>query len=248
MKRFQVLQRHLDPPPSTPPPPLLPASSCAAEQNSTHVSTMLSLSDHWRLSNIESRQYYADENGRTKRIPILEAEKHEFGAKQECGIAFTKCLGQIALQPNDEDKKRQLIQKKQVVLVIGAGDATGGAVAKRFAKEGFVVCMVRRTQEKLFPLQEEIVGAGGEAHAFGVDARNEDEMVALIEHIEKSIGEINVAVYNIGANVKFGILETTSRVFFKDTDCFITYGGLGDGMLCWIFNWPRGSKVHGSTR
>ena len=54
---------------------------------------------------------------------------------------------------------------KGVVLVIGAGDATGGAIAKRFAREGYEAVMTRRTAEKLEPLAEEIRAAGGIAHA-----------------------------------------------------------------------------------
>ena len=32
-----------------------------------------------------------------------------------------------------------------VALVIGAGDSTGGAIAKRFAREGYVACVTRRS-------------------------------------------------------------------------------------------------------
>jgi NAD(P)-dependent dehydrogenase (short-subunit alcohol dehydrogenase family) len=34
---------------------------------------------------------------------------------------------------------------QKVALVIGAGDATGGAIARRFAREGYVACVTRRT-------------------------------------------------------------------------------------------------------
>ncbi|MBL6598769.1 MAG: SDR family NAD(P)-dependent oxidoreductase, partial [Alphaproteobacteria bacterium] len=104
---------------------------------------------------------------------------------------------------------------KGVVLVIGAGDATGGAIAKRFAREGYEAVMTRRTAEKLEPLAEEIRAAGGIAHPFGVDARREEQMVPFIEKVEEEIGPIEVAVYNIGGNVRFGIADTTARVFFK---------------------------------
>ena len=40
--------------------------------------------------------------------------------------------------------------------MVGAGDATGGAVARRFAREGYVVCATRRSQDKLEPLLSEI--------------------------------------------------------------------------------------------
>ncbi len=56
---------------------------------------------------------------------------------------------------------------KGAVLVIGAGDATGGAIAKRFAKEGLIACVTRRSEEKLKPLVAEIESLGGTAHAFG---------------------------------------------------------------------------------
>ena len=36
-----------------------------------------------------------------------------------------------------------------VALVIGAGDSTGGAIAKRFAREGYVACVTRRSADAL---------------------------------------------------------------------------------------------------
>lgn len=114
------------------------------------------------------------------------------------------------------------MKPKKVILVIGAGDATGGAIARRFAREGYIACVTRRTAEKLEALVTQIRSEGGEAYAFGSDARKEDEMVALIEKIESDIGPIEVAVFNIGANVRFSITETTSRVYQKvwEMACF----------------------------
>jgi len=111
---------------------------------------------------------------------------------------------------------------KKAVLVIGAGDATGGAIARRFAREGYIACVTRRNADKLQPLVDQIVAEGGQAHAFGSDARKEEEMVALVERIERDIAPIEVAVFNIGANVRFSITETTSRVYFKvwEMACF----------------------------
>ncbi|MEO5844731.1 MAG: SDR family oxidoreductase [Caldimonas sp.] len=111
---------------------------------------------------------------------------------------------------------------KRAILVIGAGDATGGAIARRFAREGYVACMTRRSADKLAPLVDEIKAAGGEAHGFASDARKEEEMVALVHRIEAEIAPIEVAVFNIGANVRFGITETTARVYYKvwEMACF----------------------------
>ena len=103
----------------------------------------------------------------------------------------------------------------KVCLVIGAGDATGGAVARRFAREGYTACVTRRTLEKLEPLLAQISQAGGAAHGFGSDARKEDEVVALVEHIERDIGPIEVMVFNIGANSPSSILTETAQRYTK---------------------------------
>jgi NAD(P)-dependent dehydrogenase (short-subunit alcohol dehydrogenase family) len=104
---------------------------------------------------------------------------------------------------------------QKVVLVVGAGDATGGAIARRFAREGFTACVTRRNAGKLAPLVARIEAEGGRARAFGCDARREEQMVALVETIEREEGAIEVAAFNIGGNVRFPIRETTARVYFK---------------------------------
>ena len=97
-----------------------------------------------------------------------------------------------------------------------------GAIAGRFSREGYIACVTRRSADKLQPLVAQIKAEGGQAHAFGSDARKEDEMIALVETIERDIAPIEVAVFNIGANVRFGITETTSRVYQKvwEMACF----------------------------
>ena len=104
---------------------------------------------------------------------------------------------------------------KGAVLVIGAGDATGGAITRRFAREGLVACPVRRHADKLEPLVAAIRDEGFEAVPFGVDARDEEQMIALVARIEREIGPIEAAIFNIGANVRFPIGDMTSRVYRK---------------------------------
>jgi NAD(P)-dependent dehydrogenase (short-subunit alcohol dehydrogenase family) len=114
------------------------------------------------------------------------------------------------------------MNNKKVVLVVGAGDATGGAIAKRFAQEGFVACVTRRSADKLQPLVDAIRADGGEAHGFACDARKEEDVIALVEQIESQIGPIEAFVFNIGANVPCSILEETARKYFKiwEMACF----------------------------
>lgn len=111
---------------------------------------------------------------------------------------------------------------KQAALIIGAGDATGGAIAKRFAKEGLIACATRRNANQLQPLIDDIRNAGGQAYGFASDARKEEEVVKLVDDIERDIAPIEVMVFNIGANVPCSILDETARKYFKiwEMACF----------------------------
>lgn len=103
----------------------------------------------------------------------------------------------------------------RAIVVVGAGDATGGAVAKRFAREGFVACPARRRQGSLDGLKAEIEGAGGRCVPFGCDARVEAEVVDLFETVERDVAPVEVCVFNIGANARFPFLELEERKFRK---------------------------------
>ena len=113
---------------------------------------------------------------------------------------------------------------KGACLVVGVGDGVGGAIARAFAAEGYTVCMTRRPRhlDQLEAFAQTLRDAGGQARAYGVDARQEAEMVALFDQIEAEVGPLEVVVFNIGANVRFGIVETTAQVFSKvwEMACF----------------------------
>ena len=105
----------------------------------------------------------------------------------------------------------------KTALIIGCGDDTGAAIARAFAREGLHVCLSRRPRhaERLEALAKDIRTEGGHATPCPVDARDEDALIALFETIENNIGPLDVVVFNIGANVRFPIVDTTSRVFRK---------------------------------
>ncbi len=102
-----------------------------------------------------------------------------------------------------------------VALIIGAGDSTGGAIARRFAREGYTACVTRRHREQLQPLLDRIQAEGGSALGFGSDARKEEEVVGLVDQIESTVGAIEVLVFNIGANSPSSILDETARRYLK---------------------------------
>ena len=107
------------------------------------------------------------------------------------------------------------MSETRAALIIGAGDATGGAIARRFARGGYTACVTRRSADKLAPLVQRIQAEGGQARAFGSDARDEAAMVELVATIEREVAPIAVAVFNIGANVRFAVTDTTERVYRK---------------------------------
>src|SRR5271166_2796122 len=104
-----------------------------------------------------------------------------------------------------------------VCLVIGAGDGLGGSIARAFAREGLGVCVTRRPRhtDAVDTLAETIRAEGGKAYSFGLDARVEADVAALVERIEREIGAIEVLIFNIGANVRFPVVETTTQVYSK---------------------------------
>ena len=106
-------------------------------------------------------------------------------------------------------------QTSKVALLVGAGDAIGAAVARRFATGGFTVCIARRDPAKSRGLIDEMKGAGADVRAFSVDARKEDEVQALFAGIEQTVGPIEVCLFNAGSNVNKPLLDISEKLFFK---------------------------------
>ena len=100
------------------------------------------------------------------------------------------------------------------VAVVGAGDYIGSAIARRFAREGYHVVAGRRNGDKLVPLVTEIEATGGVCSGLSLDARQEDAVTNFMRLADEA-APLEVAVFNIGANVNFPLLETTERVFRK---------------------------------
>ena len=107
------------------------------------------------------------------------------------------------------------MSNQRVCCVIGAGDSTGAAIARRFAKEGFTVCVARRNEDALQPLVQQIHAEGGLSIAISLDARREDQVTCFFDRVEQELGPIEVVVFNVGGNVRFPILETTAQKYFK---------------------------------
>lgn len=108
-------------------------------------------------------------------------------------------------------------QSKQVIAVVGAGPGIGGAVARCFVKEGFVVALLARTEDKLQTMQQGIESdfGNGTARYYITDLRIEKDVISSFASIRSEFGPVNVLVYNAGARRLNGrsILDTTTEEF-----------------------------------
>lgn len=113
-------------------------------------------------------------------------------------------------------------QKGGVALLVGAGDAIGAAVARRFARGGYKVRIARRDGTKSQDVVAELKATGADVAAMSVDARKEAEVQDLFAHVEATVGPIEVCLYNAGSNVNKPVTETTEKLFFKawELACF----------------------------
>ena len=108
-----------------------------------------------------------------------------------------------------------------VALIVGAGDGTGGAITRTFATAGLTACAARRNADKLGALVMDINNAGNSAHAIGLDARDEDQVIRVFAQIEQNIGPLEVVVYNAAIGARRPITELSAETFRKvwETDC-----------------------------
>jgi NAD(P)-dependent dehydrogenase (short-subunit alcohol dehydrogenase family) len=104
---------------------------------------------------------------------------------------------------------------KPVLLVVGAGAGIGGNVARRFAREGYHAVLARRSdKEGLDKLVAEIEAEGGSASGFIFNAVQESSIETLATQVEANIGPVDVAVFNLGAQIgDRGLASTTLKQF-----------------------------------
>lgn len=91
----------------------------------------------------------------------------------------------------------------QVCAVVGVGPGISSAVAKRFAKEGFAVALIARSQEHMTSVEQEIKSSGKVAISVKADTTKEDEVKNAFAQIKNNLGPVSVLVYNAGAFKRF---------------------------------------------
>ena len=82
------------------------------------------------------------------------------------------------------------------MAIVGAGRGLGAAVARRFAKEGFAIALISRTQAKVDALAADLESEGVTAQGFTADVRDPASLRATLEQVTETMGPIEVLQYS----------------------------------------------------
>lgn len=133
---------------------------------------------------------------------------------------------------------------KPVCLILGAGAGIGGNMGKRFARDGYHVCLARRSdKDGLDKMVAEVEAEGGSASGFIVNAADENSIEQLVAHIEANIGPIAVALFNLGAQIGDRGLASTSLKAFEMGWRLATFGLFRLAQVLFPYMEERGNGV-----
>ena len=105
----------------------------------------------------------------------------------------------------------------RVAAVLGVGPGLGASVARRFAREGFAVALMARSEESVAGARAGIEAMGGTALPVTADATDPASVERAFEGVRDELGDPEVFVYNAGAFQMGGILEISPEKF---DECF----------------------------
>lgn len=99
----------------------------------------------------------------------------------------------------------ELNMKKRICVVVGVGPGNGAAISRRFANEGYAVALLARTNEFTSQLAAEI----NHAKTFECDVSDPASIKFAFAQIKKTMGEIDVMIYNAGSGTWGNVEEIT---------------------------------------
>jgi NADP-dependent 3-hydroxy acid dehydrogenase YdfG len=103
--------------------------------------------------------------------------------------------------------------ENKVVLVTGASQGIGKAIALGFAREGARLVLAARSADRLAQAEDEVRALGAEALSVPADVTSDDDVAALVDAAVTRFGRIDVLVNNAGI-ARFG--DTGSAMFEDD--------------------------------
>ena len=100
--------------------------------------------------------------------------------------------------PNVADTDHNRLLAGDVVVVTGAAQGNGAAIAHGLAKHGAVVAMADRDAAKLQLAVDSVVAAGGRAQGFALDVSDMADCERFANEVQKRLGPASVIVNNAG--------------------------------------------------
>lgn len=120
------------------------------------------------------------------------------------------------------------MNQSKVAAIMGVGPGLGAAIAHRFAREGFTVAMMARSEDKLTQIQTEIEQSGGKAIAISADVTKPESIKEAFERLHSQLEAPEVLIYNAGMFKMAGVLELTPQQFESawKVNCFGAFLGV----------------------
>ncbi|KKP70097.1 hypothetical protein A2X44_00035 [candidate division CPR3 bacterium GWF2_35_18] len=88
--------------------------------------------------------------------------------------------------------------KNKVVIITGASQGLGKAIAYKLSHEGAKIALVARTEKLLMEVKNRIVNSGGVAEYFICDISNNQQIEKTVQDILNKLGKIDILVNNAG--------------------------------------------------
>src|SRR3954452_22587923 len=87
-------------------------------------------------------------------------------------------------------------QKREVVVVTGAGAGLGRAIVQAFARRGASIGLLSRGRDRLEDVRREVEQAGGRALVLPTDVADAEAVESAATRVEAELGPIDVWVNN----------------------------------------------------
>ncbi len=148
------------------------------------------------------------------------------GSKSAAPEAARREVPHAAAAPETAPSPQQIMQddlKNRVALVTGASRGLGKAIARELAAHGAKVAVnYFGSADRASRLVDEISLIGGTAAAFRADVRDEADVRRMVADIEKSLGQIDVAVCNAtGPQPFLSVEELTWQACLDQLEFFV---------------------------
>lgn len=103
----------------------------------------------------------------------------------------------------------------ETAIILGAGspNGVGGALARRFGREGLHVVVSGRTQEKVDTAAEAVLAAGGSAEGYRADVTSAEDQDALFAYAASLGKPLRAVIFNAGSNLPIPFEQLTAHDF-----------------------------------